>query len=663
MAGFKDKTKKREYGEGKKPGIDLVFKGINYDIGERSILKDVSGIAKQGDMLAVMGPSGSGKTTLLNVVAGRIVADSGEISLSGQPISKRMRKKMCYVLQQDIFYSNLTLRQTLTYTALLRLPEKMPKKEKIRRVEEIVDALDLRKCLDTIIGDVFQRGLSGGEQKRANIANEILTDPMLMLLDEPTSGLDSNTACNLMKIMKSYTQVNNKTVMTTIHQPSSQIYHLFDRVLLMTEGQVAYFGEGSKILSFFSSVGLECSMNYNPADFILEKVNEEKDVQDAILEAANKLRDSEDWPVELHHDYKTKQLAICDKMTSGKINEAYNIDEVKLTMEATTEKDTIKDSTSGKALAVPVTEFDDKTQEQYDDANSMLNDNEKWVTSWWTQYSVLTRRNLFQAKDRILSKFNIIQTMFLALLTSLFWFQMPRTEATLKDRIGLIFFTSIYFGFFSIIDAITAFPEDRAVVNKERSSGAYRLSAYFFAKMSSEIPLIIAQPLVFVSIVFWVAGLNGVTAYFGDLAVIILGAITAQGFGLIFGASFKIFKMSFVAGTMFMLFNVLAGGFYTVNLPYWIGWIKYLSVVLYVYNIQITYEFTNAPPVLCVGGNLTSFPECLNPNVTSIDQSEYLQSISIGWPLWAMHLALFVFLLVSRTTAYLILRFKSTRIG
>ncbi|CAH1772251.1 unnamed protein product [Owenia fusiformis] len=642
-------------GEGKRRGIDLVFKGINYDIGERSILKDVSGIAKQGDMLAVMGPSGSGKTTLLNVVAGRIVADSGEISLSGQPISKRMRKKMCYVLQQDIFYSNLTLRQTLTYTALLRLPEEMSKKEKIHRVEEIVDALDLRKCLDTIIGDIFQRGLSGGEQKRANIANEILTDPMLMLLDEPTSGLDSNTACNLMKIMKSYTQVNNKTVITTIHQPSSQIYHLFDRVLLITNGQVAYFGEGSKILSFFSSLGLECSMNYNPADFILEKVSDEKEIQDTIIEAANKLRDSEDWPVELHHNYMSKQPRMGDNKSNGHINKAYNIDEVKLTMEATTEMDSIKE--------IQNTEQDGRMHALGGEENYLMDDDKKWMTSWWTQYSVLTQRNLYQAKDRILSKFNIIQTLFLAVLASLFWFQIERTEVTLRDRIGLIFFTSIYFGFFSIIDAITGFPEDRAILSKERSSGAYRLSAYFFAKMTSEAPLLIAQPIVFVTIVFWVAGLNGVTGYFGCLAVVILGALAAQGVGLAIGVSFKIIKMALVAGTIFMLFSLLSGGFYTVNLPFWINWIKYLSFVLYVYNIQITYEFTNAAPIFCSRGNLTSFSECLNPNVTSIDQSAYLQSISIGWPLWAMHLALFGILLVSRTTAYFILRFKSTRIG
>jgi ABC-type multidrug transport system ATPase subunit len=194
------------------------FVEIDNGKSKKQILFNVGGVAKPGDLIALMGPSGSGKTTLLNVLGGRALANlTGEVLINNVKYKKSMRRTIAYVLQEDIFYTNLTVRQQLYFTSNLRLPDALSAETKRAVVEQVIKTLRIEKCADTQI-----LMISGGEKKRCNIGTELLTNPSILLLDEPTSGLDSTAANSLVKTLRELA-TDRMTIITSIHQPSSQV--------------------------------------------------------------------------------------------------------------------------------------------------------------------------------------------------------------------------------------------------------------------------------------------------------------------------------------------------------------------------------------------------------------------------------------------------------
>ncbi|CAI0410173.1 unnamed protein product [Linum tenue] len=202
-----------------------------------------------GEILAMLGPSGSGKTTLLTALGGR---------LNGKLSGKR---RTGFVAQDDVLYPHLTVNETLMFTALLRLPKTLTWEEKAQHVEQVIIELGLTRCRNSMIGGPLFRGISGGEKKRVSIGQEMLINPSLLLLDEPTSGLDSTTAQRILTTIK------------RLAEPSSRLYHMFDKVVLLSEGSPIYYGPASAALEYFSSVGFSTSMTVNPSDLLLDLAN------------------------------------------------------------------------------------------------------------------------------------------------------------------------------------------------------------------------------------------------------------------------------------------------------------------------------------------------------------------------------------------------------
>ncbi|CAH1983217.1 unnamed protein product [Acanthoscelides obtectus] len=588
-----------------------------------------------------MGPSGCGKTTLLNALSGRLKLDSGQIFFNREPLCKRWKRKICYVLQQDIFFPDLTLRQTLEYTARLRLPDTMSHSQKMQYVDHIIDVLELGQCQDTIIGDYIKRGLSGGEKKRANIACELLTNPSLMLLDEPTSGLDSHAAHGLMTTLKRYAVSEGKTVVITLHQPSSQIFHLCDKLLLLCNGQTAYFGDTCKVVDFFSSVGLNIMPHYNPADFILEQVKGPPELRQMIINAAKETRKNKDYPAELQHDYHY-------------ISEKYNDHSNKI-LPAThgpyLEQDTLNamEPDVRRLWMDTHSHASSSVSSETSDADCYFS----WPTSFWTQFKVLSQRNFQEARPRMLSKLNWVQTIGLGFLAGLLWFQLERKEQALHDIQGWMFFSTTYWMLFAHFGALSSFPPEREVINKERQSGAYRLSAYYLAKMFGELPLTVSLPAVYHLISYPMLGVHSPMVFLTMLGFLLLNTVVAQSVGFFIGACCMDMQVSITISALYTLATQLFGGYLATNIPYWLTWMRYLSMVHYAYqNMQIV-EFGEGLPIKCAPHS--KYAICAE--LDYIPVSSIIESQGPCLPLWANTLVLLAFLLVFRVLGYIVLRY------
>lgn len=184
--------------ESSHPPITLGFKDVCFGVetkkeGLKTILNDINGLVAPGEVLAIMGSSGAGKTSLLNLLAGRLPSSQSHTKITGHVFVNEVPRKMdsfrsqsAYVLQEDRFFPELTVRETISFSASLRLPRSMSKEVKKQRVDSIIAELGLAKIEDVNVGNDFVRGVSGGERKRVNIGTELVTDPSLLFLDEPT---------------------------------------------------------------------------------------------------------------------------------------------------------------------------------------------------------------------------------------------------------------------------------------------------------------------------------------------------------------------------------------------------------------------------------------------------------------------------------------------
>nr|GFA23491.1 ABC transporter G family member 22-like [Tanacetum cinerariifolium] len=446
----------------------------------------------------------------------------------------------------------------------------LTKQEKEKQAADIICELDLERCQDTIIGNSFVRGVSGGERKRVSIGNEIIINPSLLFLDEPTSGLDSTTALRIIELLQDIAETE-KTVITTIHQPSSRLFHKFDKLILLGKGSLLYFGKASEAMTYFSSIGCSPLISMNPAEFLLDLANGNLNDVSVPYELEDKV----------HLGNSGRETG------NGKPSPAIVHEYLVEACATNVSKEMKKKLTVGSSV----------DQECKSSAQSVKRD---WGTSWTKQYSILFRRGLRERKHDYLSWLRIIQIVATAIILGLLWWRSNvHSPKDLQNQAGLVFFIAVFWAFFPVFTAIFTFPQERAMLKKERAADMYRLSAYFIARTTSDLPLDLLFPILFILIVYFMTGLRLTPqAFFLTMLIVFLCIVAAQGLGLAIGAAvMDLSKATTLASVTVMAF-MLAGGFFVKNVPFFISWLSYLSFNYHTYRLLLKVQYEHISPVI-----------------------------------------------------------------
>ncbi len=260
--------------------------------------------ADGGELIGVMGGSGAGKSTLLNIFNGMLPPNNGKVLVNGYDVynpNDDIEGAIGFVPQDDLLIEELTVFQNLYYNAKLCL-DNFNEEEIISAVDKVLVDLDLIEIKDLKVGSPLNKFISGGQRKRLNIALELIREPSVLFVDEPTSGLSSNDSEMVMDLLKEQT-LKGKLAIINIHQPSSDIYKLFDKLIVMDKGgHPIYYGNPIDAITYFKTASnyvnaheSECSTcgNVNPEQVL--QIVESRVVDEYGKLTPNRKKEASEW--------------------------------------------------------------------------------------------------------------------------------------------------------------------------------------------------------------------------------------------------------------------------------------------------------------------------------------------------------------------------------
>lgn len=500
-----------------------------------AILKSVSFVAKSGQILAIVGPSGTGKSTLLRIISGRVKDEDynpNSVSINDHQITSpaQLRKICGFVAQEDNLLPLLTVKETFLFTAKFRL-KGIDAKEREERVEALMQELGLLHVSDSFVGDEENRGISGGERKRVSIGVDMIHDPPILLLDEPTSGLDSTSALQVIELLSIMAKSKQRTVVLSIHQPSYRILHHISNFLILSHGSVVHNGSIELLEETIGNLGMQIPLQLNVLEFAMEVIKT--------------LEDSHSRSTSDHHSNGTES------------KEPYSY------------------------LSLPEIEHDQT--KNMGDYFSNLYEIMFLCSRFW--------KIIYRTKQLLLAR--TLQALVGGFGLASVYMKVRKDEEGVAERLGLFAF-SLSFLLSSTVEALPIYLQERRVLMKEASRGAYKVSSYMIANTIVFLPFLFAVAILFAVPMYWLVGLNPSAAAFAFFTFVVwLIVLMASSLVLFLSAV----SPDFISGnslicTVLGAFFLFSGYFIPKeSIPkYWL-FMYYVSIYRYPLDTLLTNEY------------------------------------------------------------------------
>ncbi|XP_010658728.1 pleiotropic drug resistance protein 2 [Vitis vinifera] len=592
--------------------LSLAFEHVNYYVdmpaGMKSqgneadhlqLLRDASGAFRPGILMALVGVSGAGKTTLMDVLAGRKTSGyiEGSISISGYPKNQATFARISgYCEQTDIHSPNVTVYESLVYSAWLRLAPDVKKETRQVFVEEVMDLVELHPLRNALVGLPGIDGLSTEQRKRLTVAVELVANPSIIFMDEPTTGLDARAAAVVMRTVRN-TVDTGRTVVCTIHQPSIDIFEAFDELLLMKRGgQIIYAGplgrNSHKLVEYFEAVpGVpKVRDGQNPATWMLE-------ISSAAVEA---------------------QLGVDFAEIYAK-SELYQRNQEFI-------KELSTPSPGSKDLYFPT---------KY--SQSFIT---QCKACFWKQHWSYWRNPPYNALRFFL-------TIIIGVLFGLiFWNEGEQTdkEQDLINLLGAMFAAVFFLGATNAASVQPIVAIERTVFYRERAAGMYSALPYAFAQVAIEAIYITIQTFVYTLLLYSMIGFYWrVDKFLWFYYYLLMCFIYFTLYGMMIVALTPNHQIAAILMSFFLSFWNLFSGFLIprTQIPIWWRWYYWASPVAWtIYGLVTSQVGDKEDPVQVPGADDMSVKQYLKEALGF--EYDFLRAVALAHIGWVL-LFLFVF--------------------
>ncbi|KAI3943533.1 hypothetical protein MKW92_032455 [Papaver armeniacum] len=536
------------------------------DLNQKVLLNDISGEAKEGEILAILGASGSGKSTLIDALANRVSKGSlkGSVTLNGEVLESRLLKTLsAYVMQDDLLFPMLTVEETLMFSADFRLPYSLSTREKSARVQAVIDQLGLQNAAKTMIGDEGHIGISGGERRRVSIGIGIIHSPVILFLDEPTSGLDSTSAFQVVTVLQQIAQSGSIVIMS-VHQPSYRILGLLNHLIFLSYGEAVYTGSPANLHSFFSEFGHPIHKNENKAEFVVDLIRELEGSPGGVKSLVEFNRS---WLKDMKCSSSERfNLSLRDAMSAC-------VTARKLASAATTDNYDIISATRGTST---------------------------FANPFWTEIIFLAKRSI-KNSSRQPEVFGmrlgaVLITGFT--LATIFW-QLDNSPRSIQERWAFYILT-LASCFYISADVIPVYLQERYIYIREAAYNTYRCSSYVLSNTIVALPSMVILSIALAATTFWAVGLSGgIHGFFFFFVTIFSSFWTGSSFISFLTGVVPHAMVGYAINLAVLGLYLLFSGFFISRdrIPtYWI-WLHFISLFKYPLDGGLQSELDN--PTKC----------------------------------------------------------------